>query len=434
MQDNIKTTPTTLRKRAEAKIASDKTPFSVVVDSTRLVHELQVHQAELEMQNEELVRSHAELAASKKHYSDLYDLAPIGYLTLTAQGLIHKANITVATMLGCDRTELIGTSFSRFIHPEDQNHHYTARNKFSETGETDGWEVRLLRTDTTVLWVHLQSSRAAHGEEWLTISNISALKLMEAERTKSEALYRSLVEASEVLIWQCDGEGRFTFLNPAWQRVYGYDIAEMRGKKFSNFQAADAATRDDEVHIRLMAGTPITGYETTHRGIDGNKIHLIVNARPITAQNGTVIGTSGTAYDITEQRQKLEVEAEISSKNDRLLSLFVQNCSAVLKPSAGSGSTMNINLDQLSTAIQNDESVLRNKKLTKREREVLILVGQGFSSKNITEQLGIREKTVEMHRTNLMRKLGTVNAATLGRWASIAAQITITHEHSSMAS
>ncbi len=260
----------------------------------------------------------------------------------------------------------------------------------------------------------------------------SQLKRLSSELARSEALYRSLVEASQDLIWQCNTEGRFTFLNPAWEQVYGYTLSEMLGKKFTDFQSADVGEGDYEVHSHLLAGTPVTGYETTHIGKRGNEIKLVFNARCIEDIHGTVIGASGSAYDITEQWKKLEAEAVTNDKKDRLLSLFVQNYREVLNPTAHSGNKMDLNLDQLSAVLQNDETIIRNKKLTKREREILILVGQGFTSKNITAHLGIREKTVEMHRTNLMKKLGTVNAATLGRWATIAAQMTFSSPKESM--
>ncbi len=81
------------------------------------LHELQVHQIELEMQNEELRRAQRELEASQARYFDLYDLAPVGYCTLSEQGLILEVNLTAATLLGVTRSTLVKQPLTRFIFP-----------------------------------------------------------------------------------------------------------------------------------------------------------------------------------------------------------------------------------------------------------------------------------------------------------------------------
>jgi len=87
-------------------------------DVANLIHELGIHQIELELQNEELNRAHAELARSHDMYTELYDFAPVGYLTINADGIIERANLTISTMLGLARSKLIGNRFSAFILTE----------------------------------------------------------------------------------------------------------------------------------------------------------------------------------------------------------------------------------------------------------------------------------------------------------------------------
>ncbi len=128
-------------------------------------------------------------------------------------------------------------------------------------------------------------------------------KRVEQELKESEALYQDLVETSQDLIWRCDTEGRYTYLNPAWELVFGYSLEEMLGKKFSEFQTAEMAAKDRKEFNHLMQGGSVNGLETIHLGKAGNEIHLVFNAKFLTDGNGRAIGTRGTAYDITKRKQ-----------------------------------------------------------------------------------------------------------------------------------
>ena len=103
-------------------------------EARRLLHELQVYKIELEMQNEELRRAQAELDASRERYFDLYDLAPVGYCTISEKGLILEANLTAATLLGLAKGALVKQPLTRFILPDDQDIYYLHHKKLFETG------------------------------------------------------------------------------------------------------------------------------------------------------------------------------------------------------------------------------------------------------------------------------------------------------------
>ncbi len=93
----------------------------------RTLHELRVHQIELEMQNEELRRAQVELDAARSRYLDLYDFAPVGYCTVSEQGLILEANLTAASLLGVARSALVQQRLTSFILPEDEDIYYLHR-------------------------------------------------------------------------------------------------------------------------------------------------------------------------------------------------------------------------------------------------------------------------------------------------------------------
>ena len=141
--------PAYLRRQAEeiAQEKAEQIPENLDTlsseEARRLLHELQVHQIELEMQNEELRRTQAELEASRARYFELFDLAPVGYFTLSEQGLILEANLTAAGMLGAVRAALIKQPLWRFILPEDQDIYYRYRTQIIETSVPQVCELRI---------------------------------------------------------------------------------------------------------------------------------------------------------------------------------------------------------------------------------------------------------------------------------------------------
>src|SRR5258706_9575116 len=127
------------RRRAEAILASRVGHSSQRIGALstaaaqELMHELSVHEIELEMQNQELRRIQVELEASRALYVDLYELAPVGYCTIADSGLILQANLKAASILGVARDALIKQAFSRFILMEDQDSFYLYRKRLLET-------------------------------------------------------------------------------------------------------------------------------------------------------------------------------------------------------------------------------------------------------------------------------------------------------------
>jgi PAS domain S-box-containing protein len=134
----------------------------------KLVHELQVHQIELEMQNEELRQTQLELNAARSRYFDLYDLAPVGYCTLSGQGLILEANFTAAEMLKMVRSDLVNKPITRFIVRADQDIYYRCRQKLMDSGAPQSCELQLLKRDGRTFWVHLQISMVADATGTMT--------------------------------------------------------------------------------------------------------------------------------------------------------------------------------------------------------------------------------------------------------------------------
>ena len=124
-------------------------------ETRQTLHELRVHQIEFEMQNEELRQAKAALEDSNAQYFDLYDLAPLGYCTLSEKGIIMMVNLMTCSLLGVDRSKLIRHPFSPFILAEDYNIYYPHMRKLFETGEPQTFELRMHGQNGTLFWAQI---------------------------------------------------------------------------------------------------------------------------------------------------------------------------------------------------------------------------------------------------------------------------------------
>ncbi len=172
-----------LRRRAATKthIGGAKALNSLSPEeSGEVLNELLLQQVELEMQNDELRRTQQELKSSQARYFDLYNLAPVGYLTLSDTGMILEANRAVTTLLDMPLEDLRSAILPRFIFPEDQDIYHLYRKRIAETGDTHACELRMVRGDGSVFWGHLQAAPEQQGESWITMTDISERKRTEA--------------------------------------------------------------------------------------------------------------------------------------------------------------------------------------------------------------------------------------------------------------
>ncbi|WP_439518979.1 ATP-binding protein [Hydrogenophaga sp.] len=156
-----------------------------------LVQELRLHQIELEMQNEELRVTQAALDATRQHYFNLYDMAPVAYCTVNASGLIQQVNQCAARLLCHEREALVDTSLARFIAPEDRDHFYRQCRDNLREGEQRSCEMRLLGPTGEHVWVEMDATAAPDddGEVLLRIVMIDITMRRHAAqlREKQEA-------------------------------------------------------------------------------------------------------------------------------------------------------------------------------------------------------------------------------------------------------
>ena len=222
-----------LRRRAESSFsqkAVDAVDISTLSqgDVQKLVHELRVHQIELEMQNLELRQAQIALEELKDRYLDLYDFAPVGYFTLDQNGVILEANLTSAHLFGVERGLLIGKPFASFVNQEDGDSLYLHFGKVLETRSKQTCELRLTKKYGDQISVRIDSliGKSHDGSPTVlrtAVIDITPRKQAEEALNSSELRYRRLFESAQDGILILDFEtGQILDVNPYLIDMLGY--------------------------------------------------------------------------------------------------------------------------------------------------------------------------------------------------------------------
>ena len=316
MNDTWSESVQALRRRAEEKYRADAaaSPEKLSPEETeQLLYELRVHKIELEMKNEELRSTQHDLSTAKARYFDLYDLAPVGYLTISKDGLIQEVNLAATTLFDVPRKNLLGTSLTNFILPEDQDIYYLHRKRVYEEGEASSSEFRMLRADGSSFWAILLASPAHAGECWAVLNDISERKKIEQELLQSDErsrnnalLLQSVIEHFPGVVFWKDTESVYLGCNKAFADGSGlkhadeivgksdYDLpwAETEASQYRDYDRAVMESGEAKLHI----------IETQHQA-DGHTVWFDTSKIPLCDERGTVWGVLGVSYDITKLKQ-----------------------------------------------------------------------------------------------------------------------------------
>jgi PAS domain S-box-containing protein len=296
-----------LRSRAEKSLA--KTPEDIrdipVSDVKEVIHELQVHQIELEMQNEELRNDQLALQESRDRFSDLYDFAPIGYFTLDDKGMILEGNLTGAELFGIERSYLINRRFSQFIAPESTDEYYFHVKRVLETKTKQSCDLRLVRQGGRPLYAQISSIPVQNpdGESnqlRMSITDITERRQAEEALRESEEKYRAVLEGSPDPVVVYDMKGKVVYLNPAFSRVFGWTMAELLDKR-TEYVPEENWPETRMMIDKVLGGESFYGVESrrftkggdildvslsgsVHRDHEGNPRGSVINVRNITDQ------------------------------------------------------------------------------------------------------------------------------------------------------
>ena len=194
-----------------------------------ILHELGAQQVELEMQNDELRRAQTIIETSRDRYMDLYDFAPVGYLTLTREALISEINLAGAALLGRERDKLIGYRFARLVTPEDGDRWHLHFMRALQHGDKQSCELVLRREDGYRFHVQLDCLRVeADGES--PVVRISLTDITERKRSEGELRIAAAAFETQDAIMIADADGNIIRVNQAFSAITGYSAEEVLGK------------------------------------------------------------------------------------------------------------------------------------------------------------------------------------------------------------
>lgn len=356
-------------------------------DHWDLVEELEIHRAELLVQNEDLGQAQEALREARDRYRDLYERAPVGFLTLDSHGRIGEANLRAAELLGTDRDWLAGHSLASLVTPESQDAYHLHRRALARGRGRQVTELELQTPQGERLVARLESepepdADPAEPRYRCALTEITARKQAEealewerdqlerrvTERTRElqelrghrEQLLASLGEG----LLGLDADGRFTFLNPYAVQALGADRPdELIGEVSYGLLYPDAGDypeeRDLPIQQVLATGESQGPWQDRFTRADGSQFPVEVFANPVW-EGEELAGAVVMFTDLSERLAFLD-------------------------------------------------------KLSPREQEVLELLVRGLTNKQVAKELAISHRTVEVHRAHLMAKLEVGSFAELMR-------------------
>lgn len=354
----------TLRERAEELLRKTRTDVAGMPpeDVQRLVHELQVHQIELELQNEELRDTQVALTESRDRFSDLYEFAPVGYVTLDQNGRVVEANLTAATLLRVERRQLLNANLTKFIAPDSQDAFYFHRQAVlspagreahapdaSVTAPNQTCELAMHRTDGTLLWIRMQSiafgspvnrqcltalidktARRKAEDELRGLKD--SLEQRVADQTQEIRLLaesvKNLAEGVMITDDELDWPGpRIRFVNEAMCRITGYTADELIGMSPRILQGklSDRVTLD-RIKGELASGLSCVAELVNYRR-DGSTYDAEVFITPLCNASGQRTNFVSIHRDISERKR---AEQELRERESRLSAILDSAVDAII--------------------------------------------------------------------------------------------------------
>ena len=284
----------------------------------RLVEELTIYQVELELQNEELTRRQEKAFQLQEKYRDLFEAAPNAYLTLDQELHILEVNQTFCRKFQVEKPHILGKSFTRFIHPDAQDHFYLHCRSVFETNESGQCQLRLQHKEIT-LEMHIDFRLMTLGYQEkvirLSLSDIT-------ERRKQEKLLEyqaALLNATGSAVIATDVQGTITYWNKAATMLYGWTAEEVMGQCITTITPSSHTRQEAEAIMeRLRSGLPWEG-EFMVKDKNGRIFPAHVKYVPVLDDQKQLIGIIGNSFDLSEKKAREEEIHRLAEERHSIL-------------------------------------------------------------------------------------------------------------------
>ncbi len=301
----------TLRARAEKRLQAREETASPAkgADASRLLHELEVHQIEMEFQNAELGKTRDELEAALARYTDLYDFAPVGYFTLSRDGTILSANLTGADLLDIPRVRLIGRLIGTFLSPASHPILGALLERTFADGKFESCEVTLAPAGKDERVLRFDASASPSGQECrATVLDVTRQRAAEAAFRREHLLLSQAERIADLGAWELD-TGRSEFrLSPGFGKIHGILEGVLPRQAVLDLAHPKDAARivralEDALEDELAKDSP---YDLEYRIVrrdDG--LVRTVHARAVVERDpsGRALRAVGVCQDVTEARE-----------------------------------------------------------------------------------------------------------------------------------
>lgn len=348
-----------LRDSAEAQLG--RAPMALVQPQPgeemlhELLHELRVHQIELEMQNEALRQAQITMEESRDHYIDFYDFAPVGYLTLTDQGMISEINLTGAALLGVERSKLLQQRLARFITPEDNDRWHRHLLGVLKRDDKLTCELNFKRGDGSGFNAQLDCIRVLRESKApavrIVLTDITARKQMDEVVREQEEFFRMIAENTDDFIAVLDLEGRRLYNSPSYAKLFG-DTEHLKGTdSFAEIHPDDRENIKRVFRETVRSGI---GLRADFRFVlaDGNIRHMESRGGLIRNGQGHALRVVVVSRDVTARKmiedeiRNLAFYDELTKQpNRRLLNDRLVQCMVASKRSGRYGALMFLDMD-----------------------------------------------------------------------------------------